>query len=229
MGSLDSREEILRELSKRKVIQVALDFTKVEEALPVALASIKAGVGIVEAGTPLIKSEGVKGLRILRSISEGKPILADTKTADAGDVEALIACEGGASIMTVLGAMDDATISLAVSKARELGLLVQVDLINVPDPVSRARKVSELGADIIGLHVGLDVQRSRGINVSLMRKEIQEISSTGSLLSIAGGLNKDRISGMLDLPINIYVVGGAITRSTDPYTSAKELVSLVSK
>jgi len=89
--------------------------------------------------------------------------------------------------------------------------------------------VSELGADIIGLHVGLDVQRSGGINVSLMRKEIQEISSTGSLLSIAGGLNKDRISGMLDLPINIYVVGGAITRSTDPYTSAKELVSLVSK
>jgi len=72
--------------------------------------------------------------------------------------------------MTVLGAMDDATISLAVSKARELGLLVQVDLINVPDPVSRARKVSELGADIIGLHVGLDVQRSRGINVSLMRR-----------------------------------------------------------
>jgi len=33
--------------------------------------------------------------------------VADTKTADAGDVEVEIAKLGGANIMTVLGIMDD--------------------------------------------------------------------------------------------------------------------------
>jgi 3-hexulose-6-phosphate synthase len=123
--------------------------------------------------------------------------------------------------------MDDSTIRSAVEKAHEYGILVQVDLINVKDVVSRAKEVVKLGADIIGLHVGLDVQRARGMTVADMRKEIEEIASLGAIVSVAGGLNAQRIKELLDLPVSIFVVGGAITKAKDPYTATKEIVNVL--
>ncbi|BCU68266.1 3-hexulose-6-phosphate synthase [Sulfolobales archaeon HS-7] len=211
-------------LASGKHVQVALDFIALEKALVVAINSIKAGVTIVEAGTPLVKAEGIKGLKVLRAISPDILLLADTKTADAGDVEAEIASQGGANIMTVLGAMDDSTISSAVKRANESGILVQVDMINVKDPVKRAREVSKLGVDIIGFHVGLDVQKTRNISVSSLREEIVEVSSLEIPISVAGGLNPERITELADLPISIFVVGSYITSSSNPYDTALRCV-----
>nr|MCG2909164.1 orotidine 5'-phosphate decarboxylase [Stygiolobus sp.] len=150
--------ELLNLLSSSRFLQVALDFINIQDALEVARKSMQAGADIIEDGTPLIKSEGVKGLRALKELNP-KILLADTKTADAGDVEAEIARLGGANIMTVLGIMDDATIESAVKKAHEYNILVQADLINVKNVKERAAELKRMGIDIIGLHVGLDVQK----------------------------------------------------------------------
>ncbi|MDT7875413.1 MAG: orotidine 5'-phosphate decarboxylase / HUMPS family protein [Sulfolobaceae archaeon] len=218
--------ELLNLLSSSRFLQVALDFINIQDALEVARKSMQAGADIIEDGTPLIKSEGVKGLRALKELNP-KILLADTKTADAGDVEAEIARLGGANIMTVLGIMDDATIESAVKKAHEYNILVQADLINVKNVKERAAELKRMGIDIIGLHVGLDVQKKRGISISDLKKEIKEVAELGVIVSVAGGLNKARIEEIIDLPINIFVVGGAITKSEDPYKATLEIVKII--
>ena len=223
---MNSIDDLREELRKGKFLQVALDFIDLDPAIKVAKEAERGGVDIIEVGTPLVKAYGIAGaLEIGRAVK--RPILIDTKTADAGDVEAEIARRAGAKIMTVLGAMDDSTIASAVRKAHEYGILVQVDMINVYDVVKRAKRAVELGADIIGLHVGLDVQKARGISVADLKDEIREVASTGAIISVAGGLNKERIASILDVPINIYVVGGAITKSPDPYATTAEIVKIL--
>jgi 3-hexulose-6-phosphate synthase len=220
------KDEVLERISSKKNLQVALDFISLDDAIRVAKMAIEGGVDIVEVGTPLVKAEGIRGMKQLREVAKDKILLADTKTADAGDVEVEIAKLGNADIMTVLGIMSDSTIKSAVDKAKELGIVVQADLINVNDPVKRAKRLKELGVDIIGLHVGLDVQKERGITVTSLKNEIKQISEF-SLVSVAGGLNEKNIIDLLDLPINVYVVGGAITRSSDPLLVTKRLINII--
>ncbi|WP_369611621.1 orotidine 5'-phosphate decarboxylase / HUMPS family protein [Sulfurisphaera javensis] len=219
--------ELLEKLLKGKNLQVALDFIDLKNAEEVAKQSIDGGVDIVEIGTPLVKSTGIEGIKKIKKIAQSKIILVDTKTADAGDVEAEIVNLGGGNIMTVLGIMDDSTIESAVKKAHEYGILVQADLINVKDVVGRAKEIKKLGVDIIGLHVGLDVQKKRGITIRDLKNEIKMVSELGVIISVAGGLNKNNIIDLLDLPINIYVVGGAITRSKNPFEETKEIVKII--
>lgn len=219
--------ELLERLLKHKNLQVALDFISLKDAELITKLSIEAGADIIEVGTPLVKSAGIEGIKRIRQIAEGKIILADTKTADAGDVEAEIAHLGNANIMTVLGIMDDATIESAVKKAHEYNILVQADLINVKDVVKRAEEIKSLGVDIIGLHVGLDVQKRRGITIKDLKNEIKKVSELGVAVSVAGGLNKNNILEIIDLPINIFVVGGAITRANDPLNEAKQIVKII--
>jgi len=220
------RNEILKRLRSGKHLQVALDFLEIRDALGVARQVADLGV-ILEAGTPLVKAEGIQGLLALRSLGDNI-VVADTKTADAGDVEAEIAWRGKANIMTVLGAMDDSTIESAVRRARELGIVVQVDLIGVKDVVRRAEELLSLGVDIVGLHIGLDVQRKRGVTVADMREEIRYIGKK-TILSVAGGLNPKSIAELMDLPVSIFVVGGAITRSQEPRKVAEEIVNILGR
>jgi len=220
------RNSLLNKLRERKNLQVALDFIDINDAIRVAQQAIEGGAEIIEDGTPLIKSSGIQGLLKLDEIANGKILLADTKTADAGDIEVEIAKKGNAKIMTVLGIMDDSTIESAVNKAKELDILVQADLINVKDTIQRAKELHDIGVDIVGLHVGLDVQKKRNITVASLKEEIKEISKF-TIVSVAGGLNVGNIRNLLDIPVNIYVVGGAITRSNNPYEATKEIVNVI--
>ncbi|MEM3225438.1 MAG: orotidine 5'-phosphate decarboxylase / HUMPS family protein [Saccharolobus sp.] len=221
------REVLLEKLSNKKFLQIALDFIDINDAIKIVNQVKDSENEIIEIGTPLLKATGIEGIKKIRKIVPDKIVLADTKTADAGDVEVEIAKLGEANIMTVLGIMDNSTISSAVKKARELDILVQADLINVKNTYERARELKELGVDIIGLHVGLDVQKSRGITIANLRDEIAKISNLNTIISIAGGLNKDKIFELINLPINIFVVGSAITKSNDPRRTCEELINIL--
>ncbi|MEM3305923.1 MAG: orotidine 5'-phosphate decarboxylase / HUMPS family protein [Saccharolobus sp.] len=221
------REVLLEKLRNKKFLQIALDFIDINDAIKIVNQVKDFENEIIEIGTPLLKATGIEGIKKIRKIVSDKIVLADTKTADAGDVEVEIAKLGEANIMTVLGIMDNSTISSAVKKARELDILVQADLINVKNTYERARELKELGVDIIGLHVGLDVQKSRGITIANLRDEIAKISNLNTIISVAGGLNKDKIFELIDLPINIFVVGSAITKSNDPRRTCEELINIL--
>ena len=98
-------------------LQVALDFVELSRAMAVAQAAAAGGADYIEAGTPLIKSEGLDAVRRLREKFPGHVIIADLKTMDAGKIEAEAAAKAGASIVTVLAAASDATIRECVEAA----------------------------------------------------------------------------------------------------------------
>ena len=64
------------------MLQLALDFVDLHRAVGVAGQAVPAGVDWVEAGTPLIKSEGLDAVRELRRLFPGKTIVADMKIMD---------------------------------------------------------------------------------------------------------------------------------------------------
>ena len=84
------------------------------------------------------------------------PVVADTKTMDAGRAEMEMAAKAGASYATVLGVASPATIRECVEAGRNYGIAIIVDLVNVADPVAAARSAEQLGAAAVNVHCGID-------------------------------------------------------------------------
>ena len=57
---------------------VALDLMLLNRAIIIAREAVVVGVDWIEAGTPLIKSEGAEAVRTLRREFPGKKFIADT-------------------------------------------------------------------------------------------------------------------------------------------------------
>ena len=125
-------------IMKKAVLQVALDLLELKRALQIAQESIDGGADWIEVGTPLIKSEGMSAIRSMRERFPDSVIVADMKIADTGTLEVEMAAKAGANIVCVLADADDAVIEEAVRAARQYGIRIMADLINVKDPVSHA-------------------------------------------------------------------------------------------
>ncbi|PVU76120.1 D-arabino 3-hexulose 6-phosphate aldehyde lyase, partial [Acidianus hospitalis] len=70
------KDEVLERISSKKNLQVALDFISLDDAIRVAKMAIEGGVDIVEVGTPLVKAEGIRGMKQLREVAKDKILLA---------------------------------------------------------------------------------------------------------------------------------------------------------
>lgn len=203
------------------VVQVALDVTSLWDALRVA--SILPGDTqlMLEVGTPLLKASGVNSIKALKSIKPHAPIVVDTKTFDAADVEASIVSEAGGDAFTVLALSSEETISTAISKARELGLVVYVDTMNVSNLEVTLERLSTLGARVALIHVGLDVQRRLGVRAVDLAGYIRRASEIfKGFIAVAGGIRPGEASLMAGMGAKVIVIGSAIVKSPDPRVEA---------
>lgn len=208
----------------KPVVQVALDFVDLETALETGRKSVKGNVDWVEAGTPLIKSEGLSSVKKLSQEFPKKKIVADMKTMDTGELETKIAGEAGADVVSVLGASADETIEGAVKAGQEYDLDILADLIAVKDPSTRAQELEDLGVDYIGIHAGID-QQEAGKNP--LKQLDSVINSTNIPIAIAGGLNAETAPKAVKAGASIIIVGSAITKSNDPTKATQEIVESV--
>ncbi len=197
---------------ERVILQVALDFVDLDRALKVAAEAIAGGADWLEAGTPLIKSEGLNAVRALRQAFPDRTIVADMKIMDAGRVELEAAAKAGANIVDVLGAAADSTIAECVEAARNYGNKVIVDLISVPSPVQRAEQIEQLGADYIACHTAIDVQM-QGEHAFDVLKEVA--AAVNIPVAAAGGIHSENAADAVAAGARIIIVGGAITKSAD--------------
>ncbi len=206
-------------------VQVALDFTRIEDALPVVSALCSASKPpILEVGTPLIKAEGMRSVRIVKSVCGRSPISADTKTMDTGALEAMLAAEAGADMATVLAAADMATIVEFVEEARRRGMMSAVDTIGVDKPLERVRLiVDHVMPDIVVFHLGIDVQTRRGANLEALVEEAKKAASLGPRIAVAGGVDAKAASLLSEL--DIVIVGRYITRAHNPLDAYRELLT----
>ncbi len=146
-------------------IQIALDLLDLPRAIQIAreavngiLAETDGDISRVwiEAGTPLIKSEGMNAVRELRKEFPGHTICADMKVMDAGGTEVEMAAKAGANVVFILGVSPDSCISEAILAGKKYGVKVAADMISVKDPEARAVEMEKMGIDIVNIHVGLD-------------------------------------------------------------------------
>src|SRR5690349_7757537 len=109
------------------LIQLALDFPTIDEALRMAEMGARAGVDILEAGTPLIVAQGAGVIGKLAQGFPNYPILADYKTMDSGGKNVLLTQRQGGQYMTVCANATDETIKAAVLAGKQTGIKVVVD------------------------------------------------------------------------------------------------------
>jgi len=194
----------------RPVLQVALDFENLSRALAAAREAVDGGADWVEAGTPLIKSEGLNAVRELKKAFPDRRIVADMKVMDTGAFEVEIATKAGADLVTVLGAADDDTIAEAVRGAELYGAEVMVDLLGVAEPTARAKRAAELGAAAVCWHVGIDMQM---LGQTPFGRLEELVRASPVPVAVAGGLTSESVAAATRAGAQILIVGGAITKS----------------
>ncbi len=205
---------------KEPVIQLALDFVDLPRALKVAEEAVAGGADWLEAGTPLIKSEGLSAVRALRNRWPDKVVVADMKTMDAGRAEVEFAAKAGANVVGVLGAASDATIRECVEAGRNYGAEIIVDMIQVDDVVTRAREAEAMGASYIGIHVAIDEQMAGKTPFDTLREVACAVSIP---VAVAGGINSETAAEAVKAGASIVVVGGAIIKSTDAAAATQQI------
>jgi len=205
---------------ERTLVQVALDFVDLPRALEVAREAVAGGADWVEAGTPLIKAEGLNAVRALKAEFPELTIVADMKTMDAGRTEVEYAAKAGAGVVGVLGAASDSTIKECAEAARNYGCKLIVDMIEVADPVARARRAQELGADFIGIHTAIDQQMRGEAPFDTLRAVVAAVDIP---VSVAAGTINETAAAAVEAGAAIVVVGGAIIKSADAAAAAAEI------
>ena len=199
-------------------LQIALDGD-----LPAALAllaHVHPFVDIAEIGTPLVFREGMRAVREIRAAYPQLTLVADLKIMDAGQAEADIAFAAGADRVTVMALASDATIAGALTSARSPGKRVMVDMMQVADPLARARQLLALGCDLLCLHTAHDLQSSQASPYAQLAQ--LRAALPGAQLAIAGGVKLDTLEQILPLKPQVIIVGSGITAAPDPEAAARQ-------
>lgn len=203
------------------ILQVALDFLELKRALKAAREAVAGGAQWIEAGTPLIKSEGLDTIRALRREFPKHYLVADLKTMDAGRIEVEAAAKAGANGATVLGAGSDSTILEAIEAGKNYGIDIGVDLLAVEDIVGLSKKCEAWGAHHVGLHLPIDDQM-RGLDPLAALRTLRPHVSIP--IAIAGGINSETAADVVLAGADIVIVGGAITKAENAEEAARAIL-----
>ncbi len=206
------------------LIQIALDSLDFDATIALA-EEVAPHVDIFEIGTPCIKHNGINLVKELRARFPEQLLLVDLKTMDAGEYEATPFYEAGADICTVLGVSGAATCAGVIKASQANAAETQIDLINVADKVACAREMVEAGAQIVGIHTGLDAQAAGDT-------PFNDLATIAALdldvrISVAGGINQSTVQDVVRAGADIIVVGAAIYGAPSPAESAREIRELV--
>src|SRR5262245_4289865 len=207
-------------------VQVALDFLERSRAMVVAREAWKGGATWIEAGTPLLKSEGLESIRALRNEFPKAYLIADTKTLDAGRTEFEAAAKAGANCATVCVTESDSTVLECIEAGRNYGSDVCVDMVGVKGEslIDVAKKCAEWGAHHVGLHLPIDDQM-RGLDVTAELRALR--SNVRIPIAVAGGVNSETAPAMVKAGAQIVIVGGAISKSTNAEVATRTILKAI--
>jgi len=208
-------------------VQVALDLIRLHEAVRIAQEASSAGVEWLEAGTPLIKSEGMRAVRTLSRRFPRNMVVADMKTLDAGRIESQMAFSAGARVVSISGLAHDSTVRDSVRTASRHDGMLMADLLMSANPRKRARELEKLGVDIVCLHTGIDVQKSLRSKLRVSRAVRDVTRSVRIPVAAAGGVTPSAVEGLVDAGVKLIIVGGWITGSKDPAGASRQVVEKV--
>jgi bifunctional enzyme Fae/Hps len=196
---------------KQRYLQIAFNYdtTLAARILPSIPPSERI---IIEAGTPLIKREGMEAVRIIRKLWPGY-IVADIKTVDGAVGEVEMSRQAGANAATVMGSSPTEALDLFVMTCAKLGMDAMIDMMGVKDPL-HVMQCMQVPPAVVILHRGRDEENTRGKVIGY--RNVNRIHSKYDvLISAAGGVDLKEARSAVFNGASIVVVN--LVRPTDPW------------
>jgi 3-keto-L-gulonate-6-phosphate decarboxylase len=215
-------ERLRRELS----FQISVDVDNVHQGLAVADAAVRAGIDIIELGTPLLKCAGVYNVvPAFRDSFREQLLLADMKTMDGGAFEARAVYAGGGNIIDFLAAAGSATARGVCAVRDEFRAadpatprLAFADiLLPQQGPAARAGEAAEAmleaGVDGVGIHLQLDARRAdpalwESSYLADMAAAVHERVGARASVQVVGGLSIEQAQGLARAGLQAFVISG---------------------
>ncbi len=142
----------------RPWIQVSIDTQSIAAGKDHIDHAIAIDAEWVEAGTPLLTFEGITSISAVKEAVGDRTVVADFKAMDGVAQYFETAAELGAEVATVMAVATRASVRRAISTAHQVGMKVQVDLLNTPVRMigETVRELANEGADYFLLHLAID-------------------------------------------------------------------------
>jgi len=208
----------------KPIVQISLDIINLNEALETATMAMRAGVDWLEAGTPFILAEGLHGVKKLREVFPGVPIVADLKTMDGGYLEAEMMAKAGATHVVVMARAHEETIRCVVKAGKDHGIKVMGDNLGCPDMVAAAKWLEDLGCDYVIHHIGYDERRGIAAQGKRMPSPIDQLREVVNAVSIpvqaVGGLSLEQAIRCPEYGAPLVVLGAPLTINADAFKTA---------
>lgn len=204
------------------MLQVAMDYISLPKALAMAVL-VAPEVDIIEIGTPLCKAAGIEAVRAMKEICPDKLVLADLKTPDVGGLEATLAFDAGADMMTVIGGAALATVEQALAVARKRGKEMLMELTGVRDILARATEWRRIGVDRIVYHREWDAQSAGREWTEADKDIIRRLIDMGYKVTVTGGMTMELLPFFADLPVSVLICGRGIREAPDPRAAARQM------
>ena len=158
---------------------------------------------LIEAGTPFIKREGLRGIYEMRRFWGGL-IVADMKISDGAINEVDLARQAGAGAVTIMGSAPIETVNMAIKHCEQINLISMVDLLGVKEPLHVFRGMLHT-PDAAVLHLGRDEENTTGKLIQY--RHINRIHSKYStLIAAAGGVGLKETHSAIFNGVNIVIV-----------------------
>jgi len=187
--------------NKTRYLQIAFndDISLVRSILPGIIENPRI---FIEAGTPYLKREGMRGLREIRRHWSGQ-IVADLKVVDGAIQEVDMARQFGATAITALGSAPLETLNLFVERCQQLGMISMIDTLGVDDPLKILRDLKK-PPDVVVLHRGRDEESNR--RKLIQYRHVARIRSKFDVvISAAGGVDLKEARSAIFNGANIVV------------------------
>ena len=158
---------------------------------------------IIEAGTPLLKMEGMGALREIRRYWRGQ-ICADLKINDGAYGEVLMAKDAGATSVTAMGNSSKETLQIFVDSCKKLGIISVIDMMNNQNPLKTLWKSNVVPA-VVFIHRGRDEENAFG--KILQYKDVAKIKGKWDIeVGVAGGIDERELQSAIFNSADIVVV-----------------------
>jgi 3-hexulose-6-phosphate synthase len=233
---------VLDRLRSEFTFQISVDTDNLPQAFVVADAALKAGITLVEMGTPLLKTEGVK--HVVPAFRQRYPealILADMKSMDGAGFEARSVYAGGGNIIDFLALAGVASAKNVAAVRDEfraadpsIPRLAFADIL-VPQQgpaevaVEVAQRMRDAGMDGVGLHLQLDARRADpGLHASSYLSDVARavFAAVGDSCSVqvVGGLTIAQAKALARDGLRAFVISGnfGLDDPTPKYTAPGE-------
>ncbi|WP_208107532.1 3-hexulose-6-phosphate synthase [Halanaerobium saccharolyticum] len=205
-----------------KKLQLAIDLFDLKSSLKL-LKKVADYFEIIELGTPLIISEGLSIIPVIKELYPEKIVFADLKVMDGGGIIPDLAFQKGADMVSVLAAANNSTIKASIKSAAEFKKEILIDMCSVSKIKKRAEEIDRFSPAYISVHRAADMKMEEIDPL----KNIKFLKNIKAKKAVAGGINLNNFEKACKSSADIIIVGGAVYKNEKPEYVAEKMRKII--